>query len=226
MIISHRWRFVFVKTRKTAGTSVELALAAVCGPDDVITPLTDADEHRRRELGLPGPQHFHAPLRAWSPATIRTGLRWRMRPMLFNHGSASQARRVLGPRRWREYTTFTVERNPWDRAVSRYYWISRHREDPPTFSQFLRDESPSQWHLYGTRRGLLVDRVLRFEALGDDLGALWADLGLPGTPDLPHTKSSARPAATRDHRGMYSPEDRAYVAAACWREIERFGYTF
>ena len=37
MIISHRHRFIFVRTEKTAGSSVEQALAEVCGPEDVIT---------------------------------------------------------------------------------------------------------------------------------------------------------------------------------------------
>jgi len=37
VIASHRHRFVFVKTRKTAGTSLEIALSRHCGPDDVVT---------------------------------------------------------------------------------------------------------------------------------------------------------------------------------------------
>ena len=28
MIVSHRWKFIFLKTTKTAGTSLELALSA------------------------------------------------------------------------------------------------------------------------------------------------------------------------------------------------------
>ena len=34
MIASHAHRFVFVKTRKTAGTSLEIALSRHCGPSD------------------------------------------------------------------------------------------------------------------------------------------------------------------------------------------------
>jgi hypothetical protein len=39
MIISHEHKFIFVKTRKTAGTSIEIALSKFCGPDDVICPI-------------------------------------------------------------------------------------------------------------------------------------------------------------------------------------------
>ena len=47
MIVSHEHKFIFLKTKKTAGTSIELALSQLCGPDDVITPLTEIDEALR-----------------------------------------------------------------------------------------------------------------------------------------------------------------------------------
>ena len=51
MIASHQHRFIFLKTRKTAGTSVEIALSKVCGPDDVITEISPEDEELRRAAG-------------------------------------------------------------------------------------------------------------------------------------------------------------------------------
>jgi hypothetical protein len=47
MILSHEHKFIFLRTKKTAGTSIELALSDLCGPDDIITPLTGEDEARR-----------------------------------------------------------------------------------------------------------------------------------------------------------------------------------
>ncbi|TAE78164.1 MAG: hypothetical protein EAZ84_02360 [Verrucomicrobia bacterium] len=38
MVISHKHRFIFIKTAKTAGTSIEAFLSPHCGPDDVFTP--------------------------------------------------------------------------------------------------------------------------------------------------------------------------------------------
>ena len=53
MIISHRHRFIFVRTEKTAGSSVEQALAELCGPEDVITGVAKyhAQCHRPRWTG-------------------------------------------------------------------------------------------------------------------------------------------------------------------------------
>lgn len=76
MIISHKYRYIFLKTNKTAGTSVEIALSRFCGPDDIITPITPEDEEIRRELGYPGPQNYLIPfsryeLKDWARLLIK-----------------------------------------------------------------------------------------------------------------------------------------------------------
>ena len=49
VIVSHKHKFIFIKTRKTAGTSIELFLSRFCGEKDIITPIypvvPDADYH-------------------------------------------------------------------------------------------------------------------------------------------------------------------------------------
>ncbi len=63
MIVSHKHQFVFLKTRKSAGTSAEIALSKHCGPDDIITPLSPEDEAMRRDLGYRGAQNCDGRLR-------------------------------------------------------------------------------------------------------------------------------------------------------------------
>ena len=41
MIISHTHKYIFLKSLKTAGTSVEAALSKHCGAGDMVTPLDD-----------------------------------------------------------------------------------------------------------------------------------------------------------------------------------------
>ena len=85
MIVSHEHRFIFLKTRKTAGTSVEIALSGICGPDDIITPITPADEVLRADLR--GPQNFA------SPPLVREAT---------NHSPARKAREIVGEDVWRD----------------------------------------------------------------------------------------------------------------------------
>ena len=61
MIVSHENKFIFIKTRKTAGTSIEIGLSKYCGRRDVISPI-GKDEAIRESLGFPGPQNTILPI--------------------------------------------------------------------------------------------------------------------------------------------------------------------
>ncbi len=50
MIISHEHKFIFLKTKKTAGTAIEAALSELCGPTCVITPYREESESDRKGL--------------------------------------------------------------------------------------------------------------------------------------------------------------------------------
>ena len=213
MIVSHRHRLIFLKTRKTAGTSVEIALSRICGPEDTITRLTDEDEELRASLGGLGPQNFESP-----PLPEKA----------FNHMPARGVRLVVGPQTWRDYFRFAIERNPWDLVVSQYYWRYRHEEAPP-FDEFVRRPvvaklADKNARIYRLRGDVAVDWVLRFESLATDLADLWADRGLPGSPELPHAKSYSRPA--RSYRELYTDETRELVGTLFAGVVRDLGYTF
>jgi len=51
VILSRKHQFIFIKTNKTAGAPIELALSRHCGDDDTITPLLPDDCPSSKHLG-------------------------------------------------------------------------------------------------------------------------------------------------------------------------------
>ena len=48
MIISHKYKFIFIKPEKTAGSSLEIALSKYCDHNDIITTI--GEEYIRKKI--------------------------------------------------------------------------------------------------------------------------------------------------------------------------------
>ena len=132
MIISHKYKFIFIKTNKTAGTSIEIALAKFCGKDDIITPNDPKDEVIRKQLNYPGPQNYAAPFYEYRFRSLyRLIQRQKKKPRFYHHISAAEIKSLVDERVWKDYYKFCFERNPWDRIISLYYWRSKSKPQPP-----------------------------------------------------------------------------------------------
>lgn len=228
MIVSHRHRFIFVKTHKTAGSSVEVALSRHCGPDDILTPMLAEEEAIRAQPGYRGPQHFLLPWTQHRPRDIAWAiLRGRRRTRYYNHLAARYIRRHVGEDVWKSYYKFTIERNPWDKVVSAFEFHGLGERGGNLERWVLRGKAAhfSDWHLYSDDEGrLMVDHVCRFENLAGEMSDLGERLGLPEPLVLPHTKKKGggRP----DRRELFTDAMRERIAADFAREIAHMGYEF
>lgn len=70
MIISHKHKFIFVKTKKTGGTSFEIALSKICGPNDILTPIRKQDEVARKAYADISAQNFYLPWKYYTKANL------------------------------------------------------------------------------------------------------------------------------------------------------------
>lgn len=223
MILSNDLGWVFIKTRKTAGTSTEIALSRHCGPDDVITPIVAEDEELRASVGGLGPQNFAVPLRQLRLRDARLLARSR-RPTYYNHVPAAVVRSRIGQRHWDRLFSFSIERHPWDRLVSLYHWEG-NGQPFGTWLHTLPDWKLSNFPLYSFGDHVIVDRVLLYErGLPSQIDELFSELGLPAPGELPRAKSGSRPKG--DYREMFTDETAEFVARRCRREIAMFGYKF
>jgi hypothetical protein len=207
MIISHQHRFVFVKTMKTAGTSIEVFLSPHCGGNDIVTPISPHVEP-------------HQP---------------RNSDGFYNHMPASDIRAAIGNEVWHGYFTFCVERNPWDKVLSHFFMIRNspaHNQDfGPDISldRYLERGPLCLNHpLYVADDGqtMLVDRVLRYESLSADLAEAFATIGIPFSGDLGVRAKSEFRTDRRHYREVLTPAQAAAIENMYRKEIELFGYRF
>jgi len=230
MIVSHAHRFIFLKTKKTAGTSIELALSELCGPDDVISPLADVDEAQRE--GKRGAQNWR--LHGWwgSPRPLRERRWFKFTAEdygFYNHMPAAEAKTLLDDEKvWRSYFKFAFDRNPWDRQVSWYHHRYRRSDNPPSFAKFMKSDRRARidnYDIYSIGGELAVDFVGHFESLEQDLKHALDQVGLKLEKPLPRAKATFR-RSSAPYREYYDRDTRAMVGDWYAREIELLDYAF
>lgn len=217
MLLSPRYRFLFVHIAKTGGTSVRAALERVRWRDPwywLMWPCHRLSHLTGHRLGTKFPRH----------------------------AKAIAAKEMLPRELYDALFKFAFVRNPWDLQVSSFHHIRRERPQHlgghEDFASFLRwkldPERPYQFHLdtsierqsdylIDLHGNLIVDFVGRYERLHDDFAVACERIGIP-CPVLPHRRQATD--RKKDYRSYYTDDTAALVAAHFAADVERFGYTF
>lgn len=231
MILSHEHKFIFLRTIKTAGTSVEIALSKFCGPRDVLTPMSPVDSETRRALGYRGAQNYWLPLHEHGLRDLaRLVVRRKRTRKFYHHMTATEVRALVGDDIWNSYYKLAIDRNPWDRFLSFYHWRVRHRSPQPTFRELVDEPEVMRLRqrgldLYSIDGKVAVDKVCRFEHLAEDLEEVRLKLGLPEPLTLPHAKGNIR-TDKRHYREVLDDHTRDRIATLFREEIRLHGYEF
>lgn len=133
---------------------------------------------------------------------------------------------------WDRSFTFTVVRNPWERAVS--YWsrlVSRGIVSC-SFCEWVKGGMEPYWlgsaHPMDTLafvrygRIQLVDYIGKYEELQDVVERVAKFVGFSSTEKFPHLRQTGH----EHYTTYYDPASIEIVAAYGQWEIERFGYAF
>lgn len=228
MIVSHEHRYIFLKTRKTAGTSTEIALSRSCGPRDIITPISPEDEVMRRAGGGPGPQNYDLPLRMYSARNVARLVVKRRKTTAFNHMSAAAIRRLVGEETWNSYYKFAIVRNPWDMVLSQYYWRYSDDDRPPLSEAIESDVMlplVNNRGVYSIDGEIVADRLLRFENLAEELEEVRRHVGISEPLEMPRAKGGTR-TDKRPYRDVFTPEQAELVRARFSQQTNPLGYHF
>ncbi len=207
MILSHKYKFIFIKTAKTAGTSIEVFLSKHCDPKDIVTPIAPPVEgHQPRNYeGLinPIPEILQRPGKLFS---------------VLRHTITRNS-----------YFKFCVERNPWDKVLSHYHMHAAREGGSLSLDEYLaRGRFPINYFRYTDRSGtkIIVDRVVRYENLLVELGEVFSQLRIPFDGSLGVAAKSEYRTDRRPYQEVFNEEQQKIVKQAFAKEIELHGYRF
>jgi len=228
-LVSFQHNFVYLRTRKTASTSVEMYLQPFCMPAGQAV-----SEYNRRQIisdvGIVGRRlrDTSPPLHIRASGTMRRMLG---RPNWRPHMSAQEVHANLPASFWSSALKVSSVRNPFARTVSSFFWFLALRDetiDEPMklvsrFRYYVRNGRFHDDREIVTLDGqFLPDVLIRQEHLAGDLAALSERLGLDTSQStLPVTKKtkSSDKAARPTLRAFYNDKTADIVR-------ERFAWAF
>jgi len=178
MIISHKYKFIYLRSQKTASTSIEVFLSAYCDDTDVVTIMTEETPE-------------------WHKGNCK----------LNGHVSAYDVREHIGDEIFNDYYKFTSIRNPLDKMLSAYFWWLKNphlappncRPDGMSFSEWIMkydfNHTMAIFHhpYYKINGDIIADDYIRYETLENDLWRICGVLGIEYSSDyLLHYKKMDR----------------------------------
>lgn len=208
-------------------------MSRFCDDGDIVTHLSDDEESLRSDVGGLGSQRHYAPWYLYNPRDwYQRVIHGQRKRMFYNHITARKLKNRVAPEVWNGYYKFCVERNPWDRVISQYFWRCRDlpETERPSIDEFLesthvRSLRRKGYNLYTIKGEVQVDKICRYESLAEDLEDVRLHLGLPEPLTLPKTKATHR-SDRRHYRDVLTPAQRNRIAELFADEIRLMGYEF
>ena len=226
MLVSHIKRFIYTKTAKTAGTSVESYFEQYCMPAGT-WKYSHGREEYVSETGIIGERSAKS------------------KKLWYNHMAADKIRQQLGEALWNEYFKFCIIRNPFDKLVSLFHAKeSRLNKVEGIYKQKVEKslkgctgetvfERFKDWiakgvfidrNKYMTGSDICVDYFIRFENLEDGIRHVCKVLEVPFEPKrIPRLKSKSRPVGFT-LGDYYDAKTIDIVSEKYAFEIDYFGY--
>ena len=234
MIISHKYKFIFIKTSKTAGTSIEIYLSSLCGRNDILTPIYPPVEQHvaRNYAGIFNPLRetmINLGAYKWKEA-IRTCKELIQRRKFYNHIPAYKVKCRVGSKIWNSYYKFCVERNPWDKTLSHYHMVNCRGKGKLTLNQYIKRGGFCLNHFNYTDRldpqKIIVNKVVKYENLLVDLDKIFKKLGVPFEGTLNVNAKSDYRKDRRPYQEIFTQNQKDIISKIFKPEIDLHGYTF
>jgi hypothetical protein len=224
MLISHRKKFIYFKTIKTAGTSVEIFFEPYCLPENSRHGEAHAITETVSNAGIVG---------------SRMEL-WKKEHRFYSHMRAAEVKEAVGEAIFNSYFKFCIIRNPFDKAVSFFWWTQfkkptawDHLNKAPfsavktAFCTFMETAHlPADRDIYPINGAPVVDAFIRFENLTGDLREICSRIGIGRPAREIGTYKSGMRLRPEPYRDYFDARAEAAVRTAYAWELENLGYEF
>ena len=225
MIISHKHKFVFIKTAKTGGSTIENILGDHLGNKDIASGSAYKDSGnisptmKRNFPNLDYPDSLGG----------------------YSHLPASLIyEKFFAGRKPKDYFVFTIERNSYDKAVSHWWWHTRRKKQMKgmprsriKFEDYLKrlikepdNNNPSCWRRY-TDESICVDHIYQYDQwdqMFKDLSERFnLKININNTKNI-RLKDSKKP--FEHYSEAYKNNEQELVKQLFSHEIKHFGYRF
>jgi hypothetical protein len=208
VIVSHKLKVIFIKTKKVAGTSFEIALSKYCGERDIITPISDDDEQIRKDMGYVCAQNYKSP---------EYNLRFIESELFYNHMDALSIKNSIPADIWDNYLKISIARDPCEVIISRYFYDLSHNQSLLSFIDYVyscSDEILCENNFITHIKGVnVIDYMIKYENLQQDISLLEKKINAPGlyqTFKRMNAKGNIRPHNTNVNT-MFTKELKDYV---------------
>lgn len=205
-MVSHKHKFIFVHVPKTAGNSIQNHLIEY-SEDNIKVSEAQAqynidsksylDRFEIRSSDEKFKIHKHTTLNQYY-------VKWR-----------EEYEDIEG------YFKFGVIRNPWDRAISYYFWKGHKSFNKRKFMNDLFQRSCADYFYVEKYKDHKLDYVIRFENLQEGFNTVCDRIGIP-QQQLPFANKSKH----KHYTEYYDEETKQIVAKKYARDIDYFEYKF
>lgn len=213
VLVSHIFKFIYIKNRKVAGTSVEAFFEKYCIKPDKKYKAEHQSEQRVSEYGIIGCRMVSIP----------------KEHLWYNHITASEIKKILGSDKFNRYFKFSVVRNPYDKIVSLFHFFANKVDNDlkKNFKNFCINYDCNDMNSICIDGKPICDMYIRYENLENDIIQVCKKLGIKDydIKELPKFKSGIRD-KSKSYREYYDDETKMIVYKKHENEIKYFGYDF
>jgi hypothetical protein len=206
VLVSHKYKFIYIKNVKVAGSSVESFFGIFCQNPEKIYNYDDKIMQSIDDYGIIGSR----------VGGVQEKDIWK------NHINATEIKTRLGNDLFSEYFKFAVIRNPYDVIVSKYYW------DKSTlpFKEYAKSQIINNLDRCSIDGKSVCDYYIRYENLLEDIVNVCKLLNIDNYDinNLPKHKTNIRP--NNNYKDFYDEETKIKVYNNNENEFKKFGYDF